>query len=423
MSITASTRAAARPSLPVPEPDLTPEEAIGRAQAMLPRLLERQAATEALTYYPPETHQEFLDAGLYRLLQPRQFGGYEFEPRVFFKVVIELARGCPSTAWCYCLCSAHVLQMTGVFDEAAQAEIFGADGEFRAACFGFHGGDLRPVEGGWRITGRWPYASGSPYSTHYIGHTYLPPETPGGPKGAEVTFVLPRSEWKLCDDWGDVLGLKGSGSHSVATEDGFVPSSHLIRGNLMMGRAARPLRVHQNPMYTGRQGAITSSELSAVAVGAAKGALDEYGRIITTRKATFQPESLRVDLPDYQRYYGRAAAMIAAGEAIVIRTAEEYLEIATRSARDGTPFPREDDMRLLLAAKEAGRLAWTAVQEFLFRTGGSSAAKDGQPLQRYFRDLSTYWSHTAPSADDFFAVQYARMVFGRDTEKTSVIPD
>jgi 3-hydroxy-9,10-secoandrosta-1,3,5(10)-triene-9,17-dione monooxygenase len=115
--------------------------------------------------------------------------------------------------------------------------------------------------------------------------------------------------------------------------------------------------------------------------------------------------------------------MIAAGEAIVIRTAEEYLEIAARSARGGVPFPREDDMRLLLAAKEAGRLSWTAVQEFLFRTGGSSAAKDGQPLQRYFRDLATFWSHTAPSADDFFAVQYARMVFGRDTTQSSVIPN
>jgi len=410
------------PLFPIPEPDLTPEEMIARARAMLPQLLERQAETEALTYYPEATHQAFLKNGLYRILQPRRYGGYEFTPATFFKVVIELARGCPSTAWCFCLCAAHVLQMVGVFDDEALADIIGPDGEFRAACFGFHTGTIRKVDGGYRVTGTWPYASGSPYSTHYIGHTFLPPEQPGDTKGPEVTFVLPRSEWELCNDWGDVLGLKGSGSHSIRTEDGFVPESHLIRGNLMMGRAEGPIRANPNPMYIGRQGGITSSELSAIAAGAAWGALDEYGKIISTRKATLQPDMLRVDLPDYQRYYGRATALIASAEAIILRVAEEYMEIAARSARDAVDFPREDDMRLALIAKEAGRLAWTAMQEYVFRTGGSQAAKDGQRLQRYFRDMCTFWSHTAPSSDDFFAQQYTRVIFGRDVVAAPTVP-
>jgi 3-hydroxy-9,10-secoandrosta-1,3,5(10)-triene-9,17-dione monooxygenase len=401
-------------AIQVPEPDLTPQEIIARAEAMRPALLERQAETEALTWYPQATHQAFLEAGFYRILQPRRFGGYEFDLPTFFKVVIELSRGCPSSGWCYALASAHVLMMVGVFDEAAQIEIFSADGDFRAACFGFQAGELTPAPGGWRITGRWPYASGAPYSTHYIGHTRAPPAEPGGEPGPEVVFVLPRGEWRLGNDWGDVLGLKGSGSHSVIAENGFIPTDFLVQGSLMMGRTdGVRVRVHDNPMYRGRMGAVGSAELASVAVGAAKAALDEYGRIITSRTATMQPSTLRVDLQDYQRYWGRAAGKIAAAEAIIVRMGEEHMELTRREADGGAAFGAEDDMRLTLAVQEAGRLAWEAVEEYLFRTAGSSAARDGQRMQRYFRDLGAYWSHNAPSLDDHFAALYARIHFGR----------
>ena len=394
------------------EPELTARQIIARAEAMRPALVERQAETEALTWYPEATHQAFLDAGFYRILQPRRFGGYQFDPATFFKVVIEIARGCPSTGWCYCLSSAHIMQIAGLFDDAALGSIIGPDGDFRAASYGFHGGELTPVEGGWRITGKWPYASGAPYSTHFIGQAYLP--RPDGERGAEILFVLPRSEWSLCNDWGDVMGLKGSGSHSVEAKDGFLPASHVVQANLVAGRTdVTPARSHAVPMYAGRLAGFFCCELVAVAVGAAKGALDEYARLITTKTATMVPGTLRVDLPDYQRYYGQAAAKIAAAEAVVLNVAAQHMELSQRAADEGEPYPGEVDMRNLIAAQEAGRLAWDAVQGILFRTGGSSAARDGQRLQRYFRDLSTYWTHNAPATDDWFFVQYAQQVFGK----------
>ncbi len=328
-------------------------------------------------------------------------------------MVIEIARGCASTGWCYCLSSAHIMQIAGLFGETALGEIIGPDGDFRAASYGFHGGQLTPVEGGWRITGKWPYASGAPYSTHFIGQAHLPAETEGGAP-VEILFVLPRSEWRLCNDWGDVMGLKGSGSHSVEATDGFLPKSHVVRANLVGGRGdVTPARSHEVPMYAGRLAAFFCCELVAVAVGAAKGALDEYARLITTKTATMFPGTLRVDLQDYQRYYGQAAAKIAAAEAVVLRVAEEHMELSRRAAEEGEPYPAEIDMRNLIAAQEAGRLAFDAVQGILFRTGGSSAARDGQRLQRYFRDLCTYWTHNAPATDDWFAVQYAQLVFGK----------
>ncbi|XDO63932.1 hypothetical protein HEP84_55905 [Streptomyces sp. RLB1-33] len=82
----------------VPEPELTEREVIERAVAMRPALLERQPETERLTIYPKDTHEEFLRAGFYRMLQPRRYGGYAFGLPTFYRVVTEVARGCPPPA-------------------------------------------------------------------------------------------------------------------------------------------------------------------------------------------------------------------------------------------------------------------------------------------------------------------------------------
>ena len=108
-----------------PETGLTEREIIERAVALRPALLARQAETERLTHYPEDTHDDFLRAGFYRILQPRRYGGHEFGLPVFYRVVVEIARGCPSTGWALSLTAAHVLQACTVFDEKAQDELFG----------------------------------------------------------------------------------------------------------------------------------------------------------------------------------------------------------------------------------------------------------------------------------------------------------
>jgi 3-hydroxy-9,10-secoandrosta-1,3,5(10)-triene-9,17-dione monooxygenase len=157
--------AAAPVTIPVPEPDLTPREIVARATAMRPALLEQQAATEERTFYSEETHREFTEAGFYRILQPRRFGGYEFDLPTYFRVVMELTRGCPSSGWCFCLAGAHVLQVSSMYSEEAQQEFFGPDGHFACASFGFPVGVAEEKDGGYILDGTWPYASGIPYST------------------------------------------------------------------------------------------------------------------------------------------------------------------------------------------------------------------------------------------------------------------
>src|ERR687887_2829617 len=124
-------------SIPVPEPELTAPEMVERARAMIPVLRERQEETERAGRMLDETSRDFVEAGFYRILQPRRFGGYEFDLPTFFRVIMEITRGCPSTGWCLCLAGAHVLQVASMYSEQAQREFFGPDGHFACASFGF----------------------------------------------------------------------------------------------------------------------------------------------------------------------------------------------------------------------------------------------------------------------------------------------
>src|ERR671936_116473 len=208
-----------------PEPDLTPEELIARAVALRPELVERQAEAEQLTYYSEEMHQKFLDAGFYRCYIPRRFGGYEFDVKTMTRIQLELARGDMSTAWCVGLASNHALQVGSWFPEEAQAEALG-DGTFRAASVAAPTVTATPVDGGWEINGAIAYCSGIPYSNWYMGQAIMPGKQDNG-EPRVMLFLAPKSEWEiLWDSWGDQLGLRASGSHTIHFEKGRI-AAHL----------------------------------------------------------------------------------------------------------------------------------------------------------------------------------------------------
>jgi 3-hydroxy-9,10-secoandrosta-1,3,5(10)-triene-9,17-dione monooxygenase len=108
----------------------------------------------------------------------------------------------------------------------------------------------------------------------------------------------------------------------------------------------------------------------------------------------FPPQVPRYTHPDYQRTYGQALALTDAAEAIVLHAGERYMELAERWDHSGQPFTREDDVRLFAALQQAGQLTARAV-EIIFAAAGSSAAKRGTRLQRYYRDVAMYQGHIA----------------------------
>jgi 3-hydroxy-9,10-secoandrosta-1,3,5(10)-triene-9,17-dione monooxygenase len=219
----------------------------------------------------------------------------------------------------------------------------------------------------------------------------------------------------MLDDWGATLGLKGSGSHSIRMERAKVPSHYVLENQWLVDAGANGTpgwRIHGNPMYAGRNLAIFQGELAALAIGGVKGAIDEYEELIRTRKTQRPPIVYRYLDPDYQRWFGHAIARAAAAEAAVIQLAKRYLRFAAQAAEEGRPFTREDDLRLNIVAREALTLAWTAMQEDIFRTAGTSAAKNGERMERIFRDVAMDWGHFGNIVRDWSARELAREHLG-----------
>src|SRR6202451_543858 len=130
-----------------PEPDLTVNELLRRADALRPLLRERKAECEAAGELSDDTNARFLAAGFYRILQPRLYGGYEFALPDFIRIMISVARGCSDSAWVLALTSGHTV-LAAQLSESAQRQVFGTTGDFRAPGVGMPGGVGVPADGG-----------------------------------------------------------------------------------------------------------------------------------------------------------------------------------------------------------------------------------------------------------------------------------
>lgn len=390
--MTVVTKVAGHTTPAPPEPGLTPAEIVARAQAIAPTLVARQAETEQRTYYAADTHAQFTEAGFYRILVPRRYGGYEFGIDTFLRVTAALARGCPSTGWMYCLGATHALAVATLFDEQAQAELFKSGDFICPATIVPSGTARRDADGGWAVTGTWNYSSGAPYATHFLGHalTFRGETEPPTP----TLFVAPRSEFERLDDWGGQLGLKGSGSHSIVIADGHVPAdfalehTHLSEVDVTAGTPGRAL--HGNPQYGGGPISFMVLEIAALSLGMAQGALDAYEELMRTRTTTFPPVVGRAEDPDFQVWYGEAAGMIATAEAALWQAVQQWNELA---AAGSEAFTREQDLRIATIVRQILKLCWHAVEGYLFPTAGSSAVRQGERIERVWRDMSMLHTH------------------------------
>ena len=391
-------------------PDVTPDELLRRARALRPLLTERAAETQALRRPPEDLHRAVDEAGFYRLLMPRRYGGIETDIATYAQVWIEMARGDMSAGWCMCLMANHALQVGSWFGEAAQDEIFGAEGGFRAPAVIFPLSErARRTADGWELHGTVSYCSGAPYCTHYVGQALAE-------DGSPLVFVAPRSTSEVLDDWGDLIGLKGSGSNSIRFDGGVVPHHWVLEDTWMtdvdVSRGTPGLALHGNPMYSGRTACFFSITVACTMVGAALGALDEFERILRTRPTTRPPVRPRVEDPEYQRFFGTALGKIRAAEAGVVRAAELHTENCRAAAEGERPYTYADDMLVGVIAREAGAAAWDAMQTWIYRYAGSSASREGERLERIFRDMATGWGHFQTANDTFFQGELARAYLG-----------
>jgi 3-hydroxy-9,10-secoandrosta-1,3,5(10)-triene-9,17-dione monooxygenase len=343
-----------------------------------------------------ERHEAFKRAGFYRMLAPKRYGGFEMGLETFLKVVMEIGQADPGTAWAMGLSAGHALHLAAYFPETAQAEGFADNGNFICPQRALPSGRAEKVAGGYKLTGAWAYASGVPHSNWFMGAANAFAED--GSDLPPIGFIIPRSDIEVVNDWGGdlVIGLQATGSNTIRITDKFIPdhwTSLFDWPRRDLGETGTiGYQLHGNPLYLGRILAYFGCELAAPIVGAAKGALAEYHRLLTTQKTSFPPPVPRSESDFFQQWYGEAMAMVDAAEMLLLGTARRYTETCEAWARDRTPFTYVEDARLRQTALMAGRIACDAIQ-LMFTTSGTTAARTNSRMLRFFRDASTYRTH------------------------------
>jgi 3-hydroxy-9,10-secoandrosta-1,3,5(10)-triene-9,17-dione monooxygenase len=395
------------------ETSVTREDMIASAVALRPQLVAEQAATEERRYYSPELHEAFLRAGFYHLYVPRRYGGHELDVPTYARVVQEIARGCVSTGWCLGLCINHALQVASWWPESAQDAIF-AGGDFRGGSVAAPVGIIAPVDDGWEINGQVAFASGSPYGTAYMGQAILA----GTEKNAMpelMLFVAPRTGWEMLDDWGDPIGLKGSGSHSIRFEGTRIPADWALPGSMIdvdVAGGTPGSRLHGNPLYGGRAMTIFTLSLAAVTVGALFNALDEYERLLRTKSTPLPPFVPRVQDRTHHAWFGKAVTRAKLVEMLLHEAADEHMELCRRNVEDGIDYSYGDDMTLAGVLREVMVLCWEILDENLWQTMGASAARDDARMTRVFRDMAIAVAHRNPQMREMFYGEIGRAALG-----------
>jgi len=389
-----------------PEPDLTPDQMIARAEAMRDLLRERQAAAEAAGNISHETNQAMVEAGFYRVIQPRIFGGYGFDLPTYVRLVTAVARGCPETAWVLSLVLGHVHQLA-TYSLEAQIEAYGETGDFRAPEVAAPQGRGVPVPGGFRVTGAWDYASGCAHATHIL-LTFLVTDPQNGSATMRMG-LFDRSEYEIVRNW-DVIGMQGTGSDRVVMTDVFVPDYRAKPYPPL--DAVPPAEAYaESPLFYGPARPFIVTESASVIVGAAEGALDLYEESFRARKATGPTGAPRQELAEYQLNYGRCRALVDTARAALLQTATDYMEIARRTHETGEPCSEDAFRRLTLVILQSIHLAHEAV-DIIFRTVGTAASKKDAMLGRYWRNVGVLRGHLAHQSDSA-AINYGRTHFGQ----------
>lgn len=382
----------------------TTEELVQRAEFFIPQLRSEQAESNDRGCYSPDMHEKFQNAGFYKICQPRKYGGYEHSLKTFYKVMIAVSTGHPAAGWCLTLGASHAFVLASHWSEKAQDEAF-ASGEFIAPHRATPTGEIKRVDGGYQVSGRWRYASGVPYSTHFIGNALI---DDGEGNQKEVAFIVPRKDYEILGDWGggQTVGMCASGSNSVLLEDVFVPDHMFTDWEYYYARpddmkdGTVGAHLHDNPMYLGRLMGPYHISLVAPVIGAARAAIEEYESSLHRQQTLFPPFMARKDQHDFQRNFGNAIRMTDCAEQLVYAACDQYDALCERWKRTSQTISLEENLRIWGVAQQAGKLACDVV-ELLYQTAGSSASRKGHPLAQYMGDAQMYRGHVSSQYSAF----------------------
>jgi alkylation response protein AidB-like acyl-CoA dehydrogenase len=382
----------------------SPDELIERARAMMPEIRALAEDTERNRNLFPHIVDKIRAAELLRTCRPKEFGGFEYDGEVALRIALTISAACASTGWTVNGAVSNGLSLAH-WPIEAQREVWAGDADvFTFACFAPTGTAI-PAAGGYRLTGRWSFASGCDISAWgKLGAMIQRSDQP--PEGA--FFLLPVEDCKIVDNW-FVCGLAGTGSKDILVEDLFVPVHRVLPFADTRAGSSPGARHHDNPIYRIPLLMLGASMLASTAIGAAKGALDAYldmtnGR--TTRGALAGGGLRMKEFATVQLRLADAAASVEAAELILLTD----MRNAMQKLRAGEEITVADRIRARRNQAYATRLAVQAVEALNASTGGYGLHLEN-PVQRAWRDANAVARHVSLNWDAV-GTMYGQHAFG-----------
>lgn len=381
-----------------------------RVADLLPGIAARAAEAEHARRVPEETIAGLVAAGVFRMLQPKRYGGSEFEPAVFFQVVREVAGSCGSTGWVTSVVGVHPWQL-GLFPEAAQDDVWGTDPDALVSSSYAPVGRLTEVDGGYELIGRWSFSSGCDHvAWALLGALVV------GSHGRPLDFLtvlVPRTDFVVHDVW-DVMGLRGSGSNDIEVTGAFVPAHRVLRNYEHSQLRGPGQRVNSGPLYKLPFGAVFTAAVTWPLLGAVQGCYESYIAAMRNRTRLSLGGGRFAEDSFAQVAVARVASEIDAGMLQMERNMAELY----RSAVAGAEISMELRLRTRRDQVRATERALTAA-DLLFKTAGGTSLRRGNPIERAWRDVHAGSVHVANDVERTLAL-YGKGVFGLAVEDNLV---
>jgi 3-hydroxy-9,10-secoandrosta-1,3,5(10)-triene-9,17-dione monooxygenase len=347
----------------------TRDEIIERARAMIPTLRARSKECEDLRKIPPQTVEEFRQAGFFRAAKSKRFGGYQLGIHTLVDLAFEVGRGCGSTAWMAGQWPGHNF-MVGYFPQEGQAEYWagGAD-TLSSTASSVAKLDIQPEGDGWRVRDtQLRFSSGCDYaewilmiSQHGMG-------------------LVPKSDFEVLDDW-YVSGLRGTGSKSVVIKDAYIPPHRFVSMTDLREGSSPGAELTDDPYLRAPMNVVLNQLLCASAVGAARGVQDLFEERVVKR-IDLHTGKRAAESPGAQLRFGESHAEVEAARMFMHRNCATLVEWGTR--RHVPDIPERAALRRDVTY--AAKLAVQSTQR-LMAQGDASGMFDNNQLGRLGRDV------------------------------------
>ena len=378
------------------------ENLLARSKGLMETVRERSDETEETRRLAPETMQAMREAGIHRILQPARHGGAEAHFSGMADIVETISIACSAAGWCLTQYCSHNC-LLGYWPPEGQDEIWEAtpDAMVAGVLIPSCGRAVR-ADGGWRISGRWPFASGVYGADWFIATAF----TEGGdkPKRAQM-HAVPRGQFEIIDTW-HTAGLRGTGSADVAVDDVFVPDRRALPIDATKGGGDAPgCKANDAALYKLPAFAMFSINQSIVAVGVAQASYDDFVAFTRDRVARMSGKSM-ADYSTAQVKVAEAHTAIETARLLLHHCCDTGMAVAARG--ETAPMPLKTELRA--KATMAGKLAAEAV-DLLFHLSGGAGLYDRNPISRAMRDLNCIRGHITQNWD-VNASNHGRVILG-----------